>query len=192
MRAPCRSRRANGILVPAPAVQRARATRVERRVIIPSIDSFLSYVDSVRGRTRRVVAAIPPERIEWTHRDGAFTLGDIVRHIGATERYMFAETARGNVSAYPGHGRELADGYDAVVAYLDHTHEEALEIYRDADAGGVSRPVHHSRGDQHLHVEVASRDGRARDPSPRTAVSDARHAWRSDAAAVRAHRRTAS
>ena len=99
-------------------------------MIISSIDDFLSYVHSIRGRTRRVVATIPPDRIEWTHRDGAFTLGDIVRHLGATERYMFAETARGNVSSYPGHGRDLADGFEAVVAYLDQTHEEALEIYR--------------------------------------------------------------
>jgi len=99
-------------------------------VIIPSVDSFLAYVDSVRGRTRRVVETIPADRVEWAHRDGAFTLADIVRHIGATERYMFAETARGGVSTYPGHGRELADGYDAIIAYLDRTHEEALAIYR--------------------------------------------------------------
>ena len=99
-------------------------------MIIPSIDSFLPYVASVRGRTRRVVECIPPDRVEWTHRDGAFTLGDIVRHIGATERYMFAETARGRPSTYRGHGRDLADGYDAIIRYLDRTHEEALEIFR--------------------------------------------------------------
>jgi uncharacterized damage-inducible protein DinB len=114
-------------------------------MIIPTIDSFLSYVDSVRGRTRRVVATIPPERIEWTHREGAFTLGDIVRHIGATERYMFAETARGNASTYHGHGRELAEGYDAVVAYLDRTHAEAVDIYRtltpEALAGRCTTPA---------------------------------------------------
>jgi uncharacterized damage-inducible protein DinB len=99
-------------------------------VIITDIDGFLSYVDSVRGRTRRLVETIPPDRLEWTPREGAFTLGDTVRHIGASERYMFAETARGNPSSYPGHGPELADGYDAVLAYLDRTHAEALEIYR--------------------------------------------------------------
>ena len=43
---------------------------------------------------------------------------------------MFAETARGNPSAYPGHGRDLADGYDAILAYLDCTHDEAIAIYR--------------------------------------------------------------
>ena len=55
-------------------------------MIISDIDGFLSYVDSVRGRTRRVVQTIPPDRIEWTHREGAFTLGDMVRHLGGTER----------------------------------------------------------------------------------------------------------
>ena len=99
-------------------------------MIIPNVETFLSYVDSVRGRTRRVVVAIPPEHIEWTHREGAFTLGGLVRHIAATERYMFAETARGNQSTYPGHGRELADGYDAVLAYFDRMHAESIEIYR--------------------------------------------------------------
>jgi uncharacterized damage-inducible protein DinB len=114
-------------------------------VIISSIDGFLSYVDSVRGRTRRLVETIPHDQVEWTHRAGAFTLGDLVRHIGATERYMFAETARGNASAYPGHGRDLADGYDAVLAYLDRTHEEALDIYRalspEALAGRCTTPA---------------------------------------------------
>ena len=114
-------------------------------MIITSIEGFLSYVDSVRGRTRRVVEFIPRDQVEWTHRPGAFTLGDLVRHIGATERYMFAETARGNASAYPGHGRDLADGYDAVIAYLDRTHAEALDIYRsltpDALAGRCTTPA---------------------------------------------------
>lgn len=114
-------------------------------MIITSIDTFLAYVDSVRGRTRRVAAAIPRDQVEWTHREGAFTLGDLVRHIGATERHMFAETARGNVSTYPGYGRDLADGYDAVLAYLDRTHQEALEIYRslspEALAGHCTTPA---------------------------------------------------
>jgi uncharacterized damage-inducible protein DinB len=99
-------------------------------MIIPTIDGFIQYVDSVRGRTRRVVEVIPRDRVDWAHRDGAWTLGDVVRHIGAAERYMFAETARGHPSSYPGHGPELANGYDAILAFLDRTHEEALDIYR--------------------------------------------------------------
>ena len=97
---------------------------------IHDIEPFLAYFENVRARTRRVIAAIPPERFDWTYREGAFTFADLVRHLGAIERHMFAENARGRPSRYPGHGRELADGYDAVVEYLDRMHEESVEIFR--------------------------------------------------------------
>lgn len=95
---------------------------------IRSVRQFLDYWDGLRGRTRRVVACIPPDRIEWTCRPGAFTLGDLVRHLATIERYMYAETVSGRPSRYPGCGRELADGYDAVVAYSDRLDLEAREI----------------------------------------------------------------
>jgi uncharacterized damage-inducible protein DinB len=97
---------------------------------IQQIGGFLPYFESVRGRTKRIAACIPPEHIEWTHRVGAFTLGDIVRHLAAIERWMFAENVGGRPSRYPGYGRELAEGRDAVLAYLDRMHEEALPLFR--------------------------------------------------------------
>lgn len=95
---------------------------------IRSISQLLEYWDNLRGRTRRVVTSIPPERLEWSHRDGAFTLGDLVRHLATIERYMYAETVAGRPSRYPGCGRELADGYEAVLAYHDRLHEETKAI----------------------------------------------------------------
>ena len=77
-------------------------------MIIESIDSFLEYWSSVRGRTLRVVRAIPPEHLEWTYQEGKFTLGDLVRHLAALQRHMFAENFAGRPSRYAGHGPELA------------------------------------------------------------------------------------
>jgi uncharacterized damage-inducible protein DinB len=105
------------------------------------IESFLEYFEKVRGRTSRVVDRIPAERLDWTWREGKFTLGDQVRHIAAIERYMYAENVKGRPSRYPGHGRELADGLAAVRAFFDRTHSESLEIFRtltDADLAGKS------------------------------------------------------
>jgi uncharacterized damage-inducible protein DinB len=51
-----------------------------------------------------------------------------VRHLATIERYMYAETVAGRPSRYPGCGRELADGYDAVLAYLDRLDGEARAI----------------------------------------------------------------
>lgn len=55
---------------------------------ITSASGFLAYYEKVRERTLRVAGYIPHERIEWTHREGAFSFGDILRHLAATERYM--------------------------------------------------------------------------------------------------------
>ena len=46
-----------------------------------SLDVFLDYWESARGRTSRVVACIPPEALETTWATGRWSLGDIVRHL---------------------------------------------------------------------------------------------------------------
>ena len=42
---------------------------------------------------------------------------------------MYAETVKGRPSAYPGHGKALADGFDATLAYYDRLHEESCAIF---------------------------------------------------------------
>ena len=106
---------------------------------ITSVGQFLEYFEGIRARTRRVIDCIPPERLEWSHAPGRFTFGDLVRHLAATERYMFAENVQGNPSRYPGHGRELADGHADVLAYLDDRHAEAMAIFRSLGDDDLSR-----------------------------------------------------
>ena len=106
---------------------------------ITSIDQFLDYLGSVHSRTRRVIACIPPAELEWAPAPGKFSFGDLVRHLATIERYMYGETVRGKPSRYPGHGRELADGYDAVLAFYDRLHEESLAIFRALDAEALGR-----------------------------------------------------
>ena len=94
------------------------------------LDEFLQHLSRVRERTRRVAACIPADQVEWTYKAGAFTLGDLVRHIAVTERFIWAETVHNRRVAYVSHGRELADGRDGVLAFLDQLHEESLEQFR--------------------------------------------------------------
>lgn len=118
---------------------------------IRSVEPFLDYYEGIRERTRRVVARIPDERMEWRHAPGRFSFGDLVRHLAALERYMFAENVAGRPSTYPGHGPELAAGPEAVRRYFEERHAEAMEIFRslsDADLerrcttpAGASLPV---------------------------------------------------
>ncbi len=96
---------------------------------IRNVATFLPYYENIRKRTRRVVDCIPRDRIEWAHHEGRFTFGDLVRHLAGIERYMFGENVQGKPSRYPGHGRELADGYDDVLSYFDRLHTESIEIF---------------------------------------------------------------
>jgi uncharacterized damage-inducible protein DinB len=66
----------------------------------------------------------------------------VVRHLAGIERGMYAETAAGRASAYPGHHRNLADGEDAIVAYHDRCHEESMAIFRSlTDANWLGKVV---------------------------------------------------
>lgn len=90
---------------------------------------FTEYYARVRERTRRVILCLPPDRLEWTYRAGKFTLGDLVRHIAAIERWLYAETAFGMPARYKGCGPELAEGFEATLAYLDEMHRQSMEIF---------------------------------------------------------------
>ena len=96
---------------------------------IQTIQPFLHYFGSVRERTMRVARCIPPEKIEWTYAPARFTLGDLLRHLALTERYLWGENVQGRPSRYTAHGTEFADGYENVLAFVEKLHAESLEIF---------------------------------------------------------------
>ena len=113
---------------------------------ILEVPAFLEYWNKVHQRTMRVAKCAPSDQLDWTFADSKFTLGDLLRHIAATERYLFVETAAGGQSRYGGCGKELADGRDAVLAYME-------EMHRDSVAIVSAFPP------EHLHVKCSTPDG---------------------------------
>jgi uncharacterized damage-inducible protein DinB len=93
---------------------------------VTSIAAFVAYWQRIHERTARVIGVIPPDRFEWRPVDAAFSFADLVRHLAAIERFMFAENVCGRGSAYPGHGSELADGTERVLEYYRRMHAEAV------------------------------------------------------------------
>lgn len=106
---------------------------------IRSVASFLDYYEGIRLRTRRVVERIPDERMEWRPAPGRFGFGDLVRHLAATERFMFAENVAGRPSRYPGHGPELAAEPGQVRDYFERLHAEAMAIFRGLEDADLER-----------------------------------------------------
>ena len=96
---------------------------------IRTIEPFLQYSKNVRERTMRVARCIPPEKIDWTYAPGKFTLGDLLRHLAVAERWIWAETLSGRPSAYTTHGKELAETYKDIIAFMERLHTESLEIF---------------------------------------------------------------
>jgi uncharacterized damage-inducible protein DinB len=97
---------------------------------VPTIQPFLHYFATVRERTMRVARAIPPDKIEWTYAPGKFTLGDILRHLAVAERYMWAENVQCQPSRYTTHGKEPAEGYQNVLAFMERLQAESMDIFR--------------------------------------------------------------
>jgi uncharacterized damage-inducible protein DinB len=93
-------------------------------------EDFLHYFEQVRERTMRTVRSIPQDKVEWTCREGDFTVGDLARHIATTERYVFAENVCGRPSRYKECGHNLADGLENVIAYMERMHAESMDIFR--------------------------------------------------------------
>ncbi len=97
---------------------------------VTDIQTFLDYYAKVRARTLKMVVLIPPDHIDWKYRQDKFSIGDMVRHIAAIERYLYAEVVQGNKSRYTGCGKELAASYDEVVHFITTLHEESTNIFK--------------------------------------------------------------
>ena len=107
---------------------------------ITTVQPFLRYFGNIRERTLRVARHIPADKIDWACAPGKFTLGDLLRHLAATERYMFAENVQGKASRYKSHGKELGDTLERILAKMATLHAESLGIFSkltDADLRGT-------------------------------------------------------
>ena len=96
---------------------------------IRTIQPFLKYFDSIRGRTMRVAQYIPPDKIDWTYAEGKFTLGDLLRHLAVAERYMWAENVQGRPSRFNSQGPELAATLPEILEFMARLHAESMAIF---------------------------------------------------------------
>ena len=107
---------------------------------IRDLGTFLDYFNKVHQRTMRVVRCMPPDKVDWSFRQGRFTLGDLARHIATANRYIFAETLEGKPSRYAGCGRQLAPSYDEIISLMEGLHSESFKIIsRLTDLNGKCR-----------------------------------------------------
>lgn len=95
--------------------------------MITTVNAFIRYYESVRRRTMTYLHAIPPEQIDWSPQRGAFTCGDIARHLAATEALTVRAVIEGDWPPYLGHERDIAPDLDRILAHLEATHRQSIE-----------------------------------------------------------------
>ena len=111
---------------------------------IQTIKPFLQYFGNLRERTMRVARCVRPDKVNWSYASGKFTLGDLLRHIAVTERYLFAENIQGRPSRYTSHGKELAESLEDILVLMERLHTESMTIFgtlTDADLQTKRRNV---------------------------------------------------
>jgi len=80
--------------------------------MITDVESYLRFFDSVRRRTERDVAALPPAAATWrppaADGEGGWGIGELVAHIGGSRLY-FASAYRGEGWLFPTADIDRAD-----------------------------------------------------------------------------------
>jgi uncharacterized damage-inducible protein DinB len=111
--------------------------------MITDIASYLRFFDSVRRRTERDVAALPPEAASWrppaAKGEAGWSIGDIVGHIGGSRLYF--------ASAYRGEGwistRPAVDRADqrTWLPWLQSSADQFVALVRDTPSEWLARRI---------------------------------------------------
>ncbi|USG65498.1 DinB family protein [Brevibacillus ruminantium] len=90
-----------------------------------SKEVLISQFAGVRKRTLKYLQEMPADMMDWRPAPDKFSCGDIIRHLGSTER-MFYHAITENEWKYTGHGPEKGETLEAALHYLQDCHEAVL------------------------------------------------------------------
>lgn len=94
------------------------------------MSAFADYFEGIRKRTLKYIRRIPPDQMGFSPHPGKFTLGDLIRHLAATEE-MFVRAVTEGVWLYAGHETDKGETLDAAVDSLERKHEAAMARLRE-------------------------------------------------------------
>src|SRR5262249_52432217 len=108
--------------------------------MLKDIQSFVSYFEGIRRRTLNYIKTIPADRLDWSPKDGEFTIRDIVLHIAATEGLWIGVVVGSKWKYEDNHADHRADSLEQLIAYLDQTHTEMLGALRTLNDDDLDQP----------------------------------------------------
>jgi len=93
-----------------------------------SPQAFVEYWRRVRMRTMAVAERVPAARVDYSPGSGVMSIGDLLRHLAVTERWLFVEVACGRPARYLSHGAELASTLPQMLAMLQQCHSDSVAL----------------------------------------------------------------
>jgi len=114
--------------------------------MIESTADFIKYFEGIRRRTLNYIRIVPPDRLDWSPKDGEFTCEDIIRHVIVTEE-MFVRVAIEGRWKYEDHETKQKRGLDELIALLETTHVEAMEGLRQLSDQDLNEPRSGPKGE---------------------------------------------
>ena len=111
--------------------------------MITDVGSYLKYFDSVRRRTERDVAALPPEAAAWRPpaigEETGWSIGQIVGHIGSSRLY-FASAYRGE--GWIGIPADYDHGDRSIwLAWLRESADRFVDLLKDTPPEWLTRRI---------------------------------------------------
>jgi uncharacterized damage-inducible protein DinB len=111
--------------------------------MITDVESYLRFFDSLRRRTERDVAALPPAAAAWrppaATGEAGWGIGELVGHIGATRLY-FASAYRGEGWIFATPDVDHAD-QGTWLPWLRSSAERFASLIRDTPAEWLARRI---------------------------------------------------
>jgi uncharacterized damage-inducible protein DinB len=100
---------------------------------------FIKFFEGVRRRTMNYVRVVPAKRLDWSPKEGEFSCADILRHILVTEK-MFVRVVIEGCWIYEDHEAEKEQSLEKLLALLEATHAEAIEMFKQLSEQALNEP----------------------------------------------------
>ena len=116
--------------------------------MIQSIADFIKYFESIRRRTMNYIRVVPPDRLDWSPKEGEFTCADIIRHFIASEKMFIRVVVEGQWK-YEGHEAGQERSLNELIAKLEASHTESMRKLQRMSAQDLDTPRTGPQGEGH-------------------------------------------
>ena len=121
-----------------------------------TIDDLLAELDQEAKTTRRVLARVPDDHLDWRPHERAFTLGELAMHVATIPGAIAELSLRPTTDARTPIPRPSASSAEQLVATLDESVARAHTVLRAMGDDALATPWRSTNGDREVTIPRAA------------------------------------